>query len=84
MKNSPLQSAKEIWTTGVLLICLLLVLSLLTPLILHGNYTLNFFGIESYRHNSEYGTKVGWDALVGFLLILPTIAAGLTYYRSRK
>ena len=83
-QSNPVSSAKEMWTMGVFSICLLFILKLITPAILHGNYTLNFFGIESYRHNAEFGTKVGWEAIVGFLLVLPTIAAGLTYYRSRK
>lgn len=83
-EKSAFIAAKEMWTTGVLALCLIFVLSLITSIVLNGNYNLNLFGIESYRNQNGFGTKEGWDALFGFLLVLPTFAAGLSLYRARK
>jgi hypothetical protein len=77
-------SVKEMWIFGVIAICILYIVSLITPFILDGNYTINFFGIESYRSGTETGAKIGWDAIVGFLLVLPMISAGVSYFRARK
>jgi hypothetical protein len=79
-----LKSAKETWTLGVVSIGLLFILSVLTTIILKGDFTINIFGIESYRSGNASGIKVGWEAAVGFLCVLPVIAAGLSIYRSRN
>ena len=82
--NLALQSARETWTAYVIVICLLFILSLLSTLISKGDFTFKFFGAQTYRIGNTTELKIGRDALMGFLLVLPTIAAGLTIYRSKK
>ncbi len=82
--STPLQSAKETWEMGVLELGLIFVLSILSIYVIKGNFLMNFFGIEAYRIGMTSGVKIGWESVVGFLLVLPTIAAGMTIYRSRR
>jgi hypothetical protein len=63
-----IETAKETWTVGSFAICLLFILSLLTTLILKGDFFINIFGVEAYRTGNASGVKIGRDAAVGFLL----------------
>jgi hypothetical protein len=79
-----IETARKTWTAGLIAICLLFILTILTTLIIRGDFSVNIFGVEAYRVGNATGVKIGWDAAVGFLLVIPTIAAGLSLYRSRR
>lgn len=69
---------------GALALAMLFAGSLVSLIVLSGNYSINFFGVEARRAGDVESVVVGWQAFIFFLVAIPAGAAAVAYVRSRR
>lgn len=58
--------------------------SVLSLVVLSGNFSINVFGVEAKRAGGVEYVLVGWQAFVFFLVAIPAAATAVAYVRRRR
>jgi hypothetical protein len=58
--------------------------SLLSLVVLSGDFSINFFGVDARRAGDVEYVLVGWQAFVFFLVAIPAAAAAVAYLGRRR